>query len=226
MTYFDLINAYLFNYTSSLYRKNQKEQGRTMVEEMNEIRNLYQDNSPIKNVLIECVCQRRGHQYCIPQKAVDEAADALLKGEFNGVNGCAPFVQNNKLFDGFADFEQLYDFVASVISGIAGIGSLTVYDTAKRIGHLFNEPIYPKQYVYLSEGAMDGATVLLGTNILNFREPASLFEPFFGDLPSIFVEDVLCIFKGSFDSLSRVKTTDVVKHGSCIFKCENTEKVI
>lgn len=226
MTYFDLINAYLFNYTSSLYRKNPKEQGCTMVEEMNEIRKMYQDNTPIKDVLRECVCQRHGHQYCISQIAVNDATDALLKSEFNDVNGCAPFVQNNKLFDDFADFEQLYDFVASVISGIVGIGPLTVYDTAKRIGHLFNEPIYPKQYVYLSAGAMDGATVLLGTNILKFREPASLFKPFFGDLPSIFVEDVLCIFMGSVASLSSLKTTDVVKHGSCIFKCVNTEKVI
>ena len=87
MTYFDLINAYLFNYTSSLYRKNPKEQGCTMVEEMNEIRKMYQDNTPIKDVLRECVCQRHGHQYCISQIAVNDATDALLKSEFNDTIG-------------------------------------------------------------------------------------------------------------------------------------------
>ena len=226
MTYFELVNAYLFNCTSSLYRHRKVEPGCTMVEEMNEIRNLYWDHAPIKDVLKECICQRHGHQYCTAQTAVDEATDALLNAELEGENGKTPFVQNNRLYDGFADFEQLYDFVASVIAGISGIGPLTVYDTARRIGHLFDEPIYPQKYVYLSAGAMDGAKVLLESNKLEFREPASLFVPFFGNLPSIFVEDILCIYKDSFTSLPSLKTADVSKHGGCIYKSVITEKVI
>lgn len=197
-----------------------------MIEEMNEVRDLYLSEAPIEDVLRECVCQRHGHQYCIPSKAVDDAIDALLKGEFVFLNKVNPFVQSNRLYEGFADFEQLYDFVASVIAGISGIGPLTVYDTAKRIGHLFANPIYPQQYVYLSGGAMDGAKALLGTNNLKFREPAGLFEPYFKGLSSVFIEDILCIFKSTFASLGGATVKSVLKQGNCVFHAITEPTVI
>lgn len=227
MTYTDLVNVYLFNYTSSLYREDDMTGcGCTMVEEMSEIRKKYWTGTPIEEVLGDCVCQRHGHQYCIDTDAVKQAVDGLMKGKFVGVNKVAPFVDNNKFFDGFVDFEQLYDFVASVIADIKGIGPLTVYDTAKRIGHLFDNPIYPEQYVYLSAGALDGAKVLLPNLKLKLREPRKLFEPFFCGLPSIFIEDMLCIFKNSFAKLPGLTAKDVLRKGNCVFKMVTQPTII
>ena len=217
MTTTDLVNVYLFNYTSSSYRNKAEGCGCTMIEEMNKVRDWYWSGKSIKEVIKECVCQRHGHQYCISEDSINNAVDALLNSEFVGVQKVAPFVQKNKLFEGFVDFEQLYDYIASIIAGIPGIGPLTVYDTAKRIGHLFANPIYPQQYVYLSAGAMDGAKALLGTKNLKFREPTALFEPYFRGLPSIFVEDILCIFKSTFSSLGGATVKSVLKQGNCVF---------
>lgn len=230
MTTFDLIDAYLFNFTSSKYHVSLPKGCCTMVEEMNEVRNLYWDTTvPIEDVLKACVCNRDGHQYCIQEDAIEAAVDALMNSVFVCASTKVPFVDkaNRKLYDGFSDFEQLYDFVASVIGNIKGVGSLTVYDTAKRIGHLFETPIYPKQYVYLSAGAMEGAKTLLGTKSLKFREPVEIFKPYFGTLPSIFIEDILCIFKAVFCTTSTTvkgAMPDVISTKSCVFLMANASE--
>lgn len=226
MTINDLVNLYFFNYTSSKYRNEPFECGCTMVEEMNEIRNMYWHGNPIKDVLKECVCQRHGHQYCLSNDTINTAVEALLNSKFVGVGIVSPLVLGNKLFDGFVDFEQLYDFVASVIAGISGIGPLTVYDTAKRIGHLFDPPIYPNSYVYLSAGAMDGAKVLLEKKNLKFREPISMFEPYFSGVPSIFIEDILCIFKSTLANLEGASLKSVLDKSNCVFKTITDSTII
>lgn len=88
-------------------------------------------------------------------------------------------------------FEELIDDVKKCV--VKGIGDLTVYDTARRIGHVLPLAVYPQRYVYLARGAKIGAEKLLGRPV-SFREPIDVFKPFFGDLPSICVEDILCIF--------------------------------
>lgn len=226
MTTFDLIDYYLFNLIPPLKSvKTSSSIGHTMVEEMNEVRDIYLSGGPIKEVLKRCVCDRHGHQYCIVEDAVKDAADALMGSVHVSVFGEKPLVKDSKLVNSFEDFEELYDFVSSVIGGISGIGPLTVYDTAKRIGHLFDEPIYPKMYVYLNAGALDGAKALLGRNDLKFREPITLFEPYFGTFPSIFIEDILCIFKNEFCPNSiNIKSTapSLKKAAECVFSSKTT----
>lgn len=224
MTTYDLIDVYQFDFVSSLHKGNPKKY-HTMVEEMNEIREKYKNGTAIDDVLRNSVCVRHGHQYCISEVAVEEAVKRLLKASVKR----KPFVNGNNLNEDFADFEELYDFVNAVIGSVSGIGSLTVYDTAKRLGHLFEKPIYPKAYVYLSAGALDGAKVLLKGKKLSFREPAMVFEPFFGTLPSVFVEDILCIFKNQFRPMSiEIKGTNkaLMTTGNCVFKNRKKQVVV
>lgn len=219
MTTFDLINYYQFNLISSKYQKHPSGIC-TMVEEMNSIREKYRNGDPIDDVLIECVKQR--HQNRIPNDVVKDAKDALKKSVFVDAQlKSKPLIVGNRLSESFTDFEELYDFVRSSIGNITGIGPLTVYDTAKRIGHLFDTPIYPKPYVYLSAGALDGAKVLLGRNDLKFRELTTLFEPYFGTFPSIFIEDILCIFKDKFGAKSTTTTvtTPILTKANGCFYC-------
>ena len=204
MTTFDLIDHYLFEYISTLHRGNVNISCGccSMVEEMNAIKALY-GNKPIRDVIEKCVCNRHGHQYCIPQIAVDDAVKTLMGSMFVRADMIATtFIDGNKVSEVFEDFEELYDFISLEISGIPDIGPLTVYDTAKRIGHLFSSPIYPKSYVYLAAGAKNGAEEILKKKGLRFREPTKLFEPSFGSLPSIFIEDMLCIYEPLFGSCS------------------------
>jgi len=212
MTTFDLIDCYLFDYVSTrhLMQAGKNSCGcESMVEEMNEIRNMY-SSKPIQDVLRNCVCWRHGHQYCLKETAIIEAVDALMKSIITSTG--QPFIIKNKINDNFSDFEELYDFIRSIIGNINGIGLLTVYDTAKRIGHLFETPIYPKQYVYLAAGAADGAKKLLKVSSLKFREPIDIFKPYFGTLPSIFIEDMLCIFKKELQTVSNKTLVSTVTY--------------
>lgn len=209
MTTFDLVDCYLFDYVSTRHLTMPTGSGCgciSMVEEMNEIRNMYYSNQPIQDVLRECVCRRHGHQYCIPNKAVDAVVEVLLKSTIPSTGN--PFIDGGKIYDKFCDFEELYDYVRSVIGRIKGIGQLTIYDTAKRIGHLFDTPIYPKMYVYLAAGAKKGAeNLILPMFPLKYREPIDLFKPYFGTLSSIFIEDMLCVFENELKTVSLTNLT-------------------
>lgn len=207
----NIINDYMFYHISSewarsitnpIYETTAKTSCCSMVEEMNRIKVMWFNDitaSNLEKVLRECVCQRHGHQYCISKDAVDNAtivlaADSRLKDAIL------------KSVIVFKDFEDLYDHINKLIGGITGIGPLTVYDTAKRIGHLLACPIYPYDYVYLCAGAKAGAEKLLGYK-LNGKEPTSTFYPYFGSLPSIFIEDILCIYKKYFTySIQKIKS--------------------
>lgn len=197
---FDLIHIYQFDYISTIHRTDLINCGCcSMVEEMNEIRELYRNKGNVDDILKKCVCNRHGHQYCIPESSVNKAVEALKKSKFtNSLLREVPFIQKGKINEAFIDFEELYDFIHSVIGNLKGIGQLTIYDTARRIGHLFDYPIYPEMYVYLSAGAKEAAEHLLNKKPLKYREPIYLFTPCFGTFPSIFIEDILCIFKDRF----------------------------
>ena len=94
------------------------------------------------------------------------------------------------------DFINLMKLIES--NGIKGIGSLTYYDTAFRIGYTIN--IFPTK-IYLQAGALIGAERLLQKKIKSrFIEKI--------DLPKIFqiqelecwqIEDILCIYKDYFN---------------------------
>ena len=195
VNYSDIIDNYLFNFTSTKYLQVNNTGCESMIEEMNAIKECFKNTGNLEKVLTMCVCNRNGHQYCICNDAVKAAVDRLLDPQ--GVYGRFYPDAITLGTPVYADFEELYHAVKASIGDIGGIGDLSVYDTAKRIGHILPTPIYPKQYVYLSAGAKEGASKVLGYEP-KFREPIDKFSSMFGTLPSIFIEDILCVFKDKF----------------------------
>jgi len=88
-----------------------------------------------------------------------------------------------------ADFDALHRLIEEEIGGMKGIGALTVYDIAHRIGAYFRKA--PKR-VYLHAGVRVGAR-LLGIGGDSF-DPKILPKPFARLSPSE-IEDCLCIYK-------------------------------
>lgn len=91
-------------------------------------------------------------------------------------------------------FEELYQVV--VTRKVKGIGHLTIYDTAHRIGGYLN--IYPTK-IYLYSGTKVGAEQILG----RFLKQLTLYQT---ELPQAFqdprltcadLEDILCHLKGN-----------------------------
>lgn len=204
LTINDIIHTYFAYYSngdiqSSLYQRE------TMMREMNEIKEDYNniggtwpDGTKITLELVLRKCVRgiysRGHQYCIDVNAVNKAINNLLTGTY-GVN--KKFVSGKNINEDFQDFEELYEAVKSLIK-ISGIGEVTIYDTARRIGHILKAPIYPQQYVYLTARKVKNAGSFIVGKEVNYREPATLFLPHFGTLQPLFIEDILCIFSEWF----------------------------
>jgi hypothetical protein len=100
------------------------------------------------------------------------------------------------------DFHSLFDMVQETIGPIDGIGELTVYDTALRIGAKLG--LLPKR-VYLHSGTRLGARA----PGLDCTAPHLELD----DCPAEFrvlkpheVEDCLCIFKGQFVLAPNQKT--------------------
>jgi hypothetical protein len=96
-------------------------------------------------------------------------------------------------------FEALHALVASTIGNISGIGELTVYDTALRIGA--NMKLQP-DVVFMHSGTRIGAKRLgldASREFLTVEElPAD-----FRDLRPREIEDVLCIYKDYFSEKKR-----------------------
>ena len=122
-----------------------------------------------------CVLQdgrRHPHQRRIPKNVLEEA-ELRLQTAADGISE-AP------------DFAALYDLVNRVIGPISGIGALTVYDIAHRLGAFLNkEPAL----VYLHAGTKAGAA-LLGFRGESVR-PDEL-PPSFSRLTAAEIEDCLC----------------------------------
>lgn len=94
-----------------------------------------------------------------------------------------------------------FDEVLKLAEGakVHGIGPLTVYDAAFRIGAYLN--VYPDK-VYLHAGTRTGAEKLLGMKIKARFLEIEDFPPAFANsgLLASEIEDILCIYKDSFDS--------------------------
>ncbi len=91
-------------------------------------------------------------------------------------------------------FEQIHDIVQKSIGPIAGIGELTVYDTALRIGaKLGLEPTV----IFLHAGTRDGAKKL-GLDTARPFIPVSELPREFQELQPHEMEDVLCLYKNNF----------------------------
>lgn len=208
LTINDFIHAY-FTYWGNGEIPSSPNQNVNMMAEMNEIKKDYENigakwsngtKITIKLVLRKCVrgIMARGHQYCISAVSVNNAVDALYKGTFKSRKGkLEKFITGGRIYENFEDFEELYDAVKNLIS-ISGIGGVTIYDTARRIGHILYTPIYPQQFVYLPANKVRNAASYIVEKEVEGKEPASLFFPYFGTLPPLFIEDILCIFSAWF----------------------------
>jgi hypothetical protein len=88
-------------------------------------------------------------------------------------------------------FEELHRVILDKIADIHGMGELTVYDTAVRIGaKLSLEPAV----VFLHAGTRIGAKAL-GLDASKKFIARKIFPPEFGPLSPAEIEDVLCIYK-------------------------------
>lgn len=123
---------------------------------------------------------RFSHQWRIPGPVLAQARDALLKLDYSTVR----------------TFAELYEKVAVTLRPIRGIGLLTIYDTAHRLGAYLK--LTPEQ-VYLHAGVRTGAKAL-GLGDWRAKLPMSVFPPAIQRLRPEQVEDCLCIYKSQLQA--------------------------
>ena len=97
-----------------------------------------------------------------------------------------------------ADFAALHRLVNAEIGSLKGIGALTVYDIAQRIGAYFGKA---PELVYLHAGTRVGARTF-GISGDSF-DPKILPKPFARLAPSE-IEDCLCIYKSELMGKARI----------------------
>ena len=121
--------------------------------------------------------KRHPHQYRVTRAALDESRCRLLS--------------NLPVLRQATNFDELFGMVEALIEPISGIGELTVYDTALRIGaRLGFEP----ERVYLHAGTRNGAQSLGFDPRRQTIEMDELPEPM-RRLSAREAEDMLCIYK-------------------------------
>ena len=125
-----------------------------------------------------------GHQRSMPNGSLQQAVKMLQNLNWLSLSKKTPF-------------EDLYEEVCELFIGIPFCkGPLVCYDVAMRIGQLYG--ITPDKYVYLSNGAKEGARRLLGKKRLpNIIERSKFPQPLCNEA-SIYIEDILCTFKDAF----------------------------
>jgi hypothetical protein len=95
-------------------------------------------------------------------------------------------------------FDELLRVVSDAIADIHGIGALTIYDIACRIGAFLK--LEPKR-IYLHAGTRAGARAIglgRGVNVLEIDE----LPPAFRRLTACQIEDCLCIYKDDLAQLT------------------------
>ena len=122
--------------------------------------------------------QRRLTEYCLTQ------ANARLQKRLNALGRATTF-------------ERLHDLVEAEIKPLRGIGDLTVYDVAHRIGAFRRlEP----RIVYLHAGTLAGARAL-GIRCRSRKLDMKQLPREFHVLRPYEAEDCLCIYKGRIEAI-------------------------
>ncbi len=140
----------------------------------------------IPDFLKRCVCNRKRHQWCISNNAVDCAVKKLLT--------------NYEELCKIKNFDDLYDKIFKLIGeGKTGISYSTVYDTAIRFGGSMKPAVEPQRYVYVHQKLIQSAKHIVGGKSFstNYRIERSEFSKVcaaFVKLDSLFVEDFLCVY--------------------------------
>jgi len=130
--------------------------------------------------------KRHPHQRRIP-KAVLEQAEARLQAI------------GRKLANA-GDFAALHGLLEGEIGSIKGIGALTVYDIAQRVGAHFGKA---PRLVYLHAGTRTGARVF---NISGDSFDPRILPKAFSRLAASEIEDCLCIYKDELRGSAHVRT--------------------
>ena len=130
------------------------------------------------------------HQFRIPPRTL-EKSKSMLAQLISKIRNCL-------------NFEELFNLMKEKIKDIPGIGELTIYDTALRIGA--NLGIEPK-LVYLHRGTKVGAKALGKVWEINIRGRNSLNR---SELPGAFsklspreIEDCLCVYKKDIETIMK-----------------------
>lgn len=119
-----------------------------------------------------------GHQYRVGEKKLFEGLQVALA--------------DNKQPEDFQDFNTLHDWVWSVAERVKGLGEMTAYDVARRLGvWLGKEPVL----VYLHRGTKEGARKF-GVN--GETVELNAFPPEIQMLGATHAENFLCIYKDQF----------------------------
>ena len=122
--------------------------------------------------------RRHPHQYRIPTSVLRIAERTLQRAQH--------------LLSGVISFEALYSEIECKIGDLHGVGALTIYDIALRIGaYLRKKP----NFVYLHRGTRIGARRLGFTG--KALDPRSLPSAFSRLTPDE-IEDCLCIYRDDF----------------------------
>ena len=132
--------------------------------------------------------KRHAHQRRIPE--------AVLRRAHRNLSNCD--------LESCRSFDELHDLIERETDGVAGIGSLAVFDFACRIGTWMRPKLKPKK-VYLHSGTRVGANALgLGRG----REAIEVHElpQEFHGLSARHAEDCLCIHK---DALKKIASRNV-----------------
>jgi hypothetical protein len=129
--------------------------------------------------------KRHPHQRRIP-KAVLEQAEAGLQAIGRSLAKAA-------------DFDYLHRLIQQQIGGIRGVGALTVYDIAHRLGAYFGKA---PEMVYLHAGTRTGARVfkISGDSVHTKNLPHAFFL-----LKPAEIEDCLCIYKDELRNGARAR---------------------
>lgn len=122
--------------------------------------------------------RKHPHQHRLTNKVLHQFADRLL--------GNADKIIASK------NFSDLHTIVSDL--SLRGIGTLTLYDTAHRIG--LRLKIHPDK-VYMHRGTRTGAEKILKRKIKEPYLDKSAFKDFV-HLRCDEIEDILCIYKSSF----------------------------
>lgn len=165
------------------YLKDSCRQG--VIDDIEGAKKMLSDSS-IPEFLKRCVCNRKRHQWCISNVAVDCAVKKLS----------ANYEELCKI----KNFDDLYDKIFELIGvGPTGISYSTVYDTAIRFGGSMKSAVEPQKYVYVHQKLIQSAKHIVGrksfsTNYQIERSEFSKVCAGFKKLNGLFIEDFLCVY--------------------------------
>lgn len=165
------------------YLKDSCRQG--VIDDIEGAKKILTDGS-IPDFLKRCVCNRKRHQWCISNAAVDCAVKKLSA---NYEDLCK-----------IKNFDDLYKNIFDLIGAEKiGISYSTVYDTAIRFGGSMESAVEPQKYVYVHRKLIQSAKHIVGRKSFskNYRIEKSEFSKVcagFKKLDSLFIEDFLCVY--------------------------------